>query len=122
MEVIRRSVLSVAGALLALAVGCGGQERVESTAGVRADGRPAYLALGDSVAFGLDPRLVPDLGFSCFSCASFTSAVPPPTDKVFVGYPEYLRARLGLPVENASCPGETSASFGAPGSTGQAAI
>lgn len=123
MEVpFRRSVSFFAGALLALALGCGGQERGALTAAARADSPPTYLALGDSIAFGLDPGLVPDLGLSCFSCGSFTSAVPPRSDKVFVGYPEYLEDRIGIPLENASCPGETSASFGAPASAGQAAI
>ena len=118
----RRSARRLAGALLALAVGCGGQQSAELTSAARVDATPTYLALGDSIAFGLDPRLVPDVPFSCFSCGSFTGAAPPRKDDVFVGYPEYLQQRLGIPLENASCPGETTASFGARVRTGQAAI
>lgn len=116
----RKKVL--AGALGALAIACGGQEVAAVKAAARVDGAPAYLALGDSVAFGLDPRLVPKPAFSCFSCGSFTSMGAPPNDNVFVGYPEYLQETLGVPLENASCPGETSASFRAPTVPGQAAI
>ncbi|HEX9052849.1 MAG TPA: SGNH/GDSL hydrolase family protein [Anaeromyxobacter sp.] len=118
----RRGVRSFLGAVLALAVGGAGQARAGSTAGVRVDVKPAYLALGDSVPYGLDPHLTPVLPFSCFSCGSFTSPTPPPTDHVFVGYPEFLSDRIGLPLTNASCPGETSASFSAPVGAGQAAI
>jgi lysophospholipase L1-like esterase len=61
-----------------------------------------YLALGDSVAFGLNPTLlVPNQ--------------PPPAPSVFVGYPEIvaqvehlLKPRKEV---NAACPGETSSSF-----------
>jgi lysophospholipase L1-like esterase len=118
----RGSALPFAGALLALAVGCGGEHRADLTAAARVDGTPTILALGDSIAFGLDPHLVPAVPFSCFSCGTFTGAVPPPTDNVFVGYPEHLQRRLGMSLQNASCPGETSASFGAPVAAGQAAI
>src|SRR4051812_4349279 len=68
------------------------------TPAIARDENPAtYLALGDSVAFGLDPRL-------------FTSQ-PKPGD--FTGYPETIasvdpRFKIEL---NASCPGETSSSF-----------
>jgi lysophospholipase L1-like esterase len=117
-----RNVGLLAGALVALAVGCGGQERVNQTEAVRASETPTYLALGDSIAYGLDPRLVPEPAFSCFSCSSLTGTVPPSSDDVFAGYPEYLQEQLNIPLENASCPGETSASFGARARTGQAAI
>ena len=65
-----------------------------------------YLALGDSVAFGLDPRLlVPG------------PAGPPASD--FIGYPEIIAARDHLLQSkkevNAACPGETSGSFMTPG-------
>jgi lysophospholipase L1-like esterase len=59
-----------------------------------------YLALGDSVAYGLDIRLLANQ--------------PPPTPDQFVGYPETVAAfeRLNSNKEvNASCPGETSGSF-----------
>lgn len=55
-----------------------------------------YLALGDSVAFGYNPLLVP-------ARASDPS--------VFVGYPDIVAQRLGLSLTNASCPGETTGGF-----------
>lgn len=57
-----------------------------------------YLALGDSVSFGYqEPTVVP---------------APDYTDQSsFVGWPEHAGDALGLKVTNASCPGETSASF-----------
>jgi lysophospholipase L1-like esterase len=68
--------------------------------------RPAakgtYLALGDSVAFGYVPP----------------QAVPAPDyfdPRSFVGYPEDVARALRLRVSNASCPGETTASFLVPG-------
>lgn len=55
---------------------------------------PAYLALGDSVAFGYDPLV----------------------DRQYqvTGYPEVLGTRLGVDVTNASCPGEASGGFISP--------
>jgi lysophospholipase L1-like esterase len=61
-----------------------------------------YLALGDSVAFGYVP----------------SNAVPAPNyydPRSFVGYPEDLARALHVRVSNASCPGETTASFLFPG-------
>jgi lysophospholipase L1-like esterase len=61
-----------------------------------------YLALGDSVAFGMNDTLVPPY-----------NSVPTPSE--FVGYPETLA--LATPpfklsrLANAACPGETSGSF-----------
>lgn len=62
-----------------------------------------YLALGDSVAFGLNEALLPP----------YSQQTPTPSQ--FVGYPEALSA-FGFPPQvkkevNASCPGETSGSF-----------
>ena len=116
------SALPFAGAFLAATIGCGGQHRAEMTEAARAAQAPTYVALGDSVAFGLDPRLVPAPHFSCFSCPSFTASAPPRNADVFVGYPEYLRVRLGIALVDAACPGETTASFSARVRTGQAAI
>jgi lysophospholipase L1-like esterase len=69
-----------------------------------ADSTYTYLALGDSVAFGLNPTLL--------------TATPPPAS-TFTGYPEVIASagRLsGTNKEvNASCPGETSGSFTTPG-------
>lgn len=60
--------------------------------------RVGYLALGDSVPFGYRP-----------------TAVTPPEQYLdaddFTGYPEYLARWRGLRLANASCPGETTASF-----------
>ena len=61
-----------------------------------------YLALGDSVAFGyVPPQAVPAPNYSDPSS--------------FVGYPEDVARALHIPVSNASCPGETTASFLVPG-------
>jgi lysophospholipase L1-like esterase len=57
--------------------------------------RGSYLALGDSVAFGFRGNLSTD----------YHDATN------FVGYPELVAKDLGLEVVNASCPGETTASF-----------
>lgn len=62
-----------------------------------------YLALGDSVSFGLNEALLPP----------YTSA--PPTPSEFIGFPTTL-SYLMPPyspnnLANASCPGETSGSF-----------
>jgi lysophospholipase L1-like esterase len=54
-----------------------------------------YLALGDSVPFG----------YRGGATAEFSDA------ENFVGYPELVGEELGLEVLNASCPGETTASF-----------
>jgi lysophospholipase L1-like esterase len=63
-----------------------------------------YLALGDSVAFGLNPTLL--------------TATPPPAS-TFIGYPEVIAYTEHLAASkkevNASCPGETSGSFIMPG-------
>src|ERR1700757_4261037 len=61
-----------------------------------------YLALGGSVAFGYVPP----------------QAVPAPDyadPRSFVGYPEDVARALRVRVSNASCPGETTASFLVPG-------
>lgn len=61
-----------------------------------------YLALGDSVAFGyVPPQAVPAPNYS--------------DPRSFVGYPEDVARALHLLVSNASCPGETTASFLVPG-------
>ena len=64
-----------------------------------------YLALGDSISFGLDIRRLP--------VPPATTPRPPASD--FVGYPEVLDSPTGIPavtsLVNLSCPGEVSASF-----------
>src|SRR5712691_4670956 len=61
-----------------------------------------YLALGDSIAFGLEITL-------------FNPALPPPSPAQFTGYPEVVAQIEHLLQSkkevNAACPGETSASF-----------
>jgi lysophospholipase L1-like esterase len=65
-------------------------------------GYGTYLALGDSVAFGyVPPQAVPAPDYS--------------NPSSFVGYPEDAARALRLRVANASCPGETTASFLVPG-------
>ena len=62
-----------------------------------------YLALGDSIAFGLDPTLL-----------STQPNQPLPKANRFTGYPErvaiFVRQSSGKQI-NAACPGETSGSF-----------
>ena len=55
----------------------------------------AYLALGDSVPFG----------FRGGAAADYRD------EDAFIGYPELVAEEFGLEVINASCPGETTASF-----------
>ena len=57
-----------------------------------------YLALGDSVPFGFTPPEV-TAPPAYFDAANFT------------GYPEDVARALALPVTNAACPGETTASM-----------
>lgn len=60
-----------------------------------APGNAAYLALGDSVAFGF----IANAGFAYVNAANF------------VGYPDYVGDDLRLDAANASCPGESTGSF-----------
>src|SRR5262249_4881503 len=66
------------------------------TSAMSADPGDDYLAIGDSVAFGLNP-LLPQADRN------------DPTN--FVGYPEVLAQMLDLNLTNASCPGEASGGF-----------
>jgi lysophospholipase L1-like esterase len=59
----------------------------------------SVLSLGDSIAFGYNPLLMPP----------FTPA-PPASPSAFIGYPEFI-ATKGYTVTNASCPGESSKSL-----------
>ena len=60
-----------------------------------APGNGAYLALGDSVAFGY----IANAGFAYVNAANF------------IGYPDYVGRDLRLDTANAACPGETTGSF-----------
>src|SRR6516162_5217210 len=64
-----------------------------------ADSNYTYLALGDSVPFGMNVTLLPP----------YSQHTPTPSD--FVGYPEIVASSLHVVELNASCPGETSTSF-----------
>ena len=69
-----------------------------------ASDKPTYLALGDSIPFGMNPLLLPP----------YRMPPPLPTPNQFVGYPEIVAAASQLSPNqliNAACPGETSASF-----------
>src|SRR5262245_24393032 len=63
-----------------------------------ADSNYKYLALGDSLPFGMDITLLPP----------YSPTVPTPAD--FIGFPE-VAAAMDVSVLNASCPGETSGVF-----------
>jgi lysophospholipase L1-like esterase len=67
----------------------------ESAAPTSSAGGGTYLALGDSVPFGFRGGLA----------GEYRDATN------FVGYPELVGEDLGLDVINATCPGETTASF-----------
>src|SRR5258706_14126939 len=63
-----------------------------------------YLALGDSVAYGMNVTLVPP----------YAPPTPHPAPTQFVGYPQALAASQGLDASqlvDKSCPGETSGSL-----------
>jgi lysophospholipase L1-like esterase len=64
-----------------------------------ADSNYTYLALGDSVPFGMNVTLLPP----------YSQHTPTPSD--FIGYPETAAATMRVSEVNASCPGETSGSF-----------
>ena len=79
----------------ALALVIAGAATLTSAAPPAAPGNSAYLALGDSVAFG-------------YIAADGYAYVNPNN---FVGYPDYVGGDLRLDTANAACPGETSSSF-----------
>jgi lysophospholipase L1-like esterase len=58
-----------------------------------------YLALGDSVPFGMNVTLLPP----------YSQRTPTPAE--FIGYPEIVASAVRVSEVNASCPGETSGSF-----------
>jgi lysophospholipase L1-like esterase len=81
---------------IALLSGCESRSLVGRDPG-RADERPPYLALGDSIAFGENPT-VQDRS----------------NDGVFIGYPAVIAEQLGYALTDAACNGETSGSFLSP--------
>jgi len=103
----RLGTLGVVAACVLLTAGCSGDDgddggsaasRSSSSAAASSSsaGGGTYLALGDSVPFGYRGGESPE-------------AYAKTSD--FVGYPELAADELGLDVLNASCPGETTASF-----------
>lgn len=84
--------------------GCGGSAQssrhsaASSSATPSASTRGEYLALGDSVVFG-------------YRESGVTPAPDYSSPASFIGYPEIAGPALHLAVVNASCPGETTASF-----------
>jgi lysophospholipase L1-like esterase len=96
--------VTLAAATAVVTTSCSSDEPVQAGASSSASaagsaqsgsGSGSYLALGDSVPFG----------FRGGATADFSDA------DNFVGYPELVGEELDLDVVNASCPGETTASF-----------
>lgn len=91
-------IVASAGAAVVLTTSCSSESSSEGGASApssAASEQGAYLALGDSVPFG----------YRGGATAEFSDAAN------FVGYPQLVGEELGLEVINASCPGETTASF-----------
>lgn len=80
-------------------VGSAGADLTEGSSGAR------LLALGDSIAYGWHPEWEPQQPGLPRNPANLQKAV------LGNGYPEIVGKRLGLAVDNASCPGEASGSF-----------
>lgn len=96
----RTAAALIAAACAVLLTSCirdaGGEPTASSSAAPSSDDAGgAYLALGDSVPFGFRGGAVADFR----------------NEDAFIGYPELVAAQLGLELVNASCPGETTASF-----------
>jgi len=101
-SLIRRAAVVVLGLAVGVAASLMTALPASATPVTRSAADGTYLALGDSVAFGYVPP----------------QAVPPPNyfdPGSFVGYPEDVAQALRIRVSNASCPGETTASFLVPG-------
>ncbi len=93
------SMIATMGFILGVtAVGCAAQtdsgEESGTTVATELKSQPAFLALGDSIAFGYDPTVA-----------------NPAVASNFVGYPDALAKCSGTADVNAACPGETSGSF-----------
>jgi lysophospholipase L1-like esterase len=89
------AVAAVAGVVTTTSCTDGSNSAVDAPASSSAADSGTYLALGDSVPFGYRGGATSDF----------------PDAKNFIGYPELVGDELGLDVLNASCPGETTASF-----------
>ena len=86
----RKTLLLAAATVL---VACSGGSNSDTTAPSK--DAPVYLALGDSVPFGITDAL-----------AAITQ-----DPRRFEGYPKFLADMVDLPLLNAACPGEASGSF-----------
>jgi len=103
-----RALLAVVVACAAILSGCSGSSAaspsssssssasVPSASSSSAARGGTYLALGDSVPFGYRGK---PAGIDYSKASNFT------------GYPELVATKVGLDVVNATCPGETTASF-----------
>jgi lysophospholipase L1-like esterase len=80
-------------AAVAVVLGCGSESAVD---GQDLRNPPTYLALGDSVPFGYNPLVMPPHNENVFDATS---------------YAWYLAQLESIPLVNAACPGQTSASF-----------
>lgn len=92
MSLVRRALALVPLLLFACAAPAGDDPGSDESAVESA--RPRLLALGDSITFAWNPHVEKDL-----------TKVDP---KKYPGYTDVLGKRLGLGVDNAACPGETS--------------
>jgi hypothetical protein len=99
---MRLSMMATVGMVMgigATAVGCAitpsdSGEESGTTLAAELSCQPAFLALGDSIAFGYDPLVA-----------------NPTIASNFVGYPDALASITRTTDVNAACPGETSGSF-----------
>ena len=97
---------AMAGFLALFLVGCGaaaedfsegssqGDDEALGGSGGTESAKASYLALGDSIAFGYSPLVM-----------------PPGNPAAYRGYPEVVGSVRANTVDNASCPGETSGSL-----------
>lgn len=94
---LRRAVVALAAvACAATTAACSGSGGDPGSAPASSSSAGTYLALGDSVPFGYRGK---PAGLDYTKASNFT------------GYPELVGDKLGLRVVNATCPGETTASF-----------
>jgi lysophospholipase L1-like esterase len=91
-----RAPLLLLGGLALIACSVPGSESADSSQAQLA-ASPHILTLGDSITFAWNPRVESD-----------PTKVDP---KKYPGFADVLSQRLGLPVDNAGCPGEASGSM-----------
>jgi lysophospholipase L1-like esterase len=92
---IRKVACAVSLVLALVVAGCASVDDVGQTQdALKQAHAPMYLALGDSIPFGENPPIE-----------------PANTPNWYVGYPSYLAQMIDKPLNNAACPGETTASM-----------